>query len=288
MFVQLSFGPTWSLQLRPNVETFVLHAVPALNLERADAALVVADGSRRRWPVLASDSEAGLVLHSELGAYQREGNRETPLWPGALEGEERSYELDYEGTGAERKGWLRLQGLDDMVEPASVRLDAWWHQPGWWSNEFSAGPAYLHDHHVPGVEWEVFGPPKQGADAPFERAPERMFALLGMRSQRFLDQAELLVLLEALGAGREPGFAAVVAGLKSVANRREPFQVGQAGFRYIYTLNFERLDPALAPRLYLLGRVLHEVLHAWSTEEVVRLELETKGGQRFVFPEGTR
>ena len=65
----------------------------------------------------------------------------------------------------------------------------------------------------------------------------------------------------------------LVEAIASVEVRSKPFARATGGFKYIYRITWSTLDPFQVPALSLLSARMLDILAAWSTEEVVELEV---------------
>jgi type VI secretion system protein ImpG len=261
----------WPDDLTPTADSFVTHAVPALNLRRDMADPVEHDGTKERHLLRHPDVDAGFVPHSVLGAYLMTKQGMQPLEPGMLGPTERGYEVSVEGKGAQRRGWLELDLAGAFERPERVAAEALWTQPGL----VEAGGGSLRvrpaDRHLEGLAWSCAG--AIAAEAPSELEDDRdgLLSLMAIKNQRFLGLDELAFLLRAFGATRRREFARLVTGLSAVNVRSKPAGRKAGGVSHVYELAFEGAGAADLPALDLFCVALLELLEAWSVEQVVEI-----------------
>jgi type VI secretion system protein ImpG len=269
--VCLDLKEPWPSELVLSRDTFVLHAVPMVNLQQEMAAPLEHDGTRERHALVHSDPNGGYRVHSMLGVYLLQGKAEQPLRPGAISGGPDTYEYEHEGQGPERRTWLSLDLPGAFAQPVRVAADASWYQPLPPDFEASGLQAGLAGRFLEGLKWQLLGSPTPSMDNRLEHSHHDLLRLLSLRNQRFLDKDELLFLLEALGVRQLPHFRPVLEQLSSVDSVSKPFARSATGFKYIYRLTFRELDPLELPVIDVLANQLQVLLKTWSTEDVVDL-----------------
>ncbi|MFY0567108.1 type VI secretion system baseplate subunit TssF [Archangium lansingense] len=268
----LELAGRWPLELVLTPETFVLHAVPVVNLQRGMSNPIEHDGTRERHGIQHPEVSSGYRVHSVLGVYQMESQGMVPLRPGAISGGPGTYELENEGQGGARKTWLSLELPGAFMKPARVAVEASWHQPLPAQFDASGYRAVLAERSLEGVQWSLVGAVKPGIDNPLEHSQQALLQLLSLRTQRFLGLEELVFLLETLGVREQRYFRELVRHFTSVKVQSKPFARSAAGFKYIYQLALSDLDATLLPTVDLFLERLLDLLGAWSTEDVIELE----------------
>jgi type VI secretion system protein ImpG len=263
----------WPLELVLTPDTFVLHAVPVVNLQRGMSNPIEHDGTKERHGVQHPEVSGGYRVHSVLGVYQMDSEGMHPLRPGAISGGPGTYELEQEGQGRARKTWLSLDLPGAFTKPARVAVEASWHQPLPAQFDASGYRAVLADRSLEGVQWSLVGPVVPGMDNPLEHTQQALLQLLALRTQRFLGLEDLVFLLETLGVREQRYFRELVRHISSVKVQSKPFAKSAAGFKYIYHLTLSDLDTSLLPTADLFLERLLDLLGAWSTEDVVELEV---------------
>jgi type VI secretion system protein ImpG len=271
--VRLELASPWPSELTLTRDTFVLHAVPMVNLQRDMSTPIEHDGTKERHGVQHPDPGGGYRVHSILGVYRIEEKGLQPLRPGVLSNKEDTYELEQEGQGEARRTWLSLNLPHAFDQPVRVAIEAFWHQalpPEFDARGYRVG---LAGRYLEGLDWGCVGSVVPSLDNYLEHSPQDLLRLLAIRNQRFLEREDLLFLLEFLGGRTARYFRPVVERLSHVKYRSKPFAKSTTGFKYIYHLTFSGLDPLLLPTLDLFSARVLELLRAWSTEDVVELEV---------------
>lgn len=263
----------WPAQLRPSADTFSIHTAPIINVVRDMSTPFECDGTKERYSIQHPAPGREFRVHSVIGAYRLDGEGLIPLLPGAIAGGEDTYEVEHEGYGEKRKSWVYLNLPRAFKDPVRVAIEAFWHQPVFNRDDAPEYRASLADRHLEGVRWECLGNVVAGTDNPLADVQEGLLHLLSIKSQRFLDLAEVQFLLEAMGISAERHFRDVVRLLAKVELRQKPFAKSSTGFKYIYRVTFSELHSSMLPLLDLFAAKLLLILKAWSTEDVVELEV---------------
>jgi type VI secretion system protein ImpG len=269
----LDLAASWPTELVLTQNTFMLHAVPMVNLQRELSNPIEHDGTKERQGVRHPEPGGGYRVHSLLGVYRMEEKGLRPLRPGTLSGGRDTYEVEHEGKGEARATWLSLNLPDAFARPVRVAVEACWHQPLAPDFDVSGYRTRLAGRFLEGLEWRTVGAVVPSKDNRIEHSSQDLLQLLAIRNQRFLGLEELDFLLKALGVHDERYFRPLVEGISSVQLRPKPFAKSSTGFKYIYRIAFSHLDPILLPTIDLFSSKLLELLRAWSTEEVVELEV---------------
>lgn len=269
----LDLSPAWPAQLRLTRDAFELNVAPMINLHRGYANPIECDGTKERYALQHPDPLGGFRVQSVVGAFRLDGEGLIPLHPGVVEGGDGTYETEHEGAGVGRKSWLALSLKDAFRKPVRCATDAYWHQPRSQPVDPTELQVSLADRYLEGVQWSCLGAIAPAADNKLEGNQDGLLHLLSIKNQRFLRLEELRFVLEALGARDLRPFAELVDAIASVEVRSKPFARAAGGFKYIYRVGFSTLDAFVLPSLSLLAARLLDILAAWSTEEVVELEV---------------
>nr|AYM52490.1 hypothetical protein [Archangium sp.] len=272
--VCLDLKTRWPTELVLTQDTFVLHATPMVNLQQTMATPLEHDGTRERHALQHPDPNGGFRVHSVLGVYRMDGQGLLPLRPAAISGGADTYEYEHESQGTERRTWLSLDLPEAFTKPVRLAVDACWYQPIPPELDTSDYRVGLTDRFLEGLRWNTVGSVMPAQDNPLEHSQQGLLELLSLRNQRFLRKEDLRFLLEALGASAQRYFRPILEHLTEVAFTSKPFARSTTGFKYIYTLTFEGLDPLDVPTVDLLSARLRELLWTWSTEDVVELTVK--------------
>jgi type VI secretion system protein ImpG len=254
-------------------DSFVLHATPMVNVQRAMSNPLEHDGTKEHYAIQHTDPTGGYRVHSVLGIYRLDGKGLVPLRPGAFSRGPNTYEIEHEGEGEGRRTWLTLDLPGAFAKPVRVAVEACWYQPLPPEFDVSGYRAGLPERFIEGLRWSVVGDVATGMDNPLERDQQELLHLLSIRNQRFLELDDLIFLLNALGVRDARYFRAVVERMNSLQVRSKPFAKSTTGFKYVYRLTLSKLDTFLVPTVDLFSARLLELLKVWSTEEVVELEV---------------
>ena len=267
----LDVKESWPRQLRLTSDGFELHTVPMINVRRDLANPIDCDGTKDRYALRHPDESAKFTPLWTIGAYRPTKQGFVPLIPGVLGAAGDSYEVMTEGRGEDRRAWALLHIAGAYEKPERISVDAFWHQPGLQGGNASDLTVGLGDRFVEGVAWSCSGPIVPHADGEMDHDREAQLALVSLKTLRFLGYAELLSLLRACGAHREPHFTKLVSALAEVRVTSKPFGKRSHGLKYTYELTFGTLDASDTPRLGLFCAWLLDVLTAWSAEEVLEV-----------------
>ena len=278
--VALELDATWPTQMRVSRDTFHLHVVPAANFFRDTASPMEWDGTRERVPVLPSDPENGAAVQSLLGVYEKGAEGMQRLRSAALTGGTGTYELEFEQSGGQRRTWLSLEAPDAFTDPIPLVVEAFWHQPG--HRVPTSGDVQIRptERHVEGLQWQMQGQAAPSLLNPLEDDHEALLQLLSVKNQRFLALEDLRFLLNALGAIQLEEFKMLLAEISDLKVTPKPFASKTTGFKYVYELSYEELDPYLMPALDYFSTMLIDLFSIWSAEDIIDLTVEIKNLNR--------
>jgi type VI secretion system protein ImpG len=263
---------TWPTELRLTTDAFNLHVVPMVNLREGMADPIEHNGTKERHLLQHPDTGAHFVLQRLLAVYRMTDKGLIPLEPGVVGTQRESYEVAYDGKDEQRRGALALHMPSAFDKAERVAVDALWYQPSMRGATDSEFRVKLADRHVDGVQWSCGGPLSAPGEPDLVEDRDGLLQLLSIKNQRFLGTDDLIFLLGALGATREPFFAGLIRTLSDAKVTSKPLaRQGSHGFKYIYELTFDDLDATDLPRLDLFCGKLLDVLAAWSVEEVVEI-----------------
>lgn len=272
--VCLDVGEGWPTELRLTPDTFELHAVPMVNVRKATSNPIECDGTKDAYPVIYPDRAEGFVAHSITGVYRMTPEGLSPLAPVVVGSGAEGYDVSVDGSEENRRTWLSLTLERAFLKPERIVVDALWHQPGLAGARGDEMRVRLSDRYIDGINWSCMGSISAPAESGLVDDRDGLLQLLAIKSQRFLGLPELMLLLRALGADKERLSSRITSALTRVKVTSKPFARKSSGFKYVYELGFDRLDPSLLPALDTVGRRLLEVLTAWSVEEVVEIVAE--------------
>lgn len=268
----LDVAPSWPTELKLSPDTFQLHVTPIVNIAQQMSDPIECDGTKERYTLLHADAAGKYRMHSVLGVYRLDHDDGLiPLRPGVVGDERDAYEVEFEGKGDKRRGFVCLDFPAAFAEPFRVVADAFWHQPVLEEDSSIELDASLSDRYFDGVHWETLGAVLPGRDNHLNDRLESVLHLLSIKNQRFLGQQELLFLLDVLGVSQDRNFRDLVQEVQKVDIESKPYAKGNSGFKYTYRITYKPLDRSDVPLLDLFSRKLLEVLQVWSIEEVVEL-----------------
>lgn len=281
--VCLDMDDRWPAELRLTADGFELFVVPMVN-ERVDMTNPIeCDGTRDRYRLRHPDDAARFVPTGVLGAYRIGDHGLVPIEPavvparldggaGAPRARRDSYDVTYEGRGEERRAFVSLDLPGAFDNPQKVAVEAVWHQPALGGVRASDLGVKVADRFLAGVAWSCSGELSLPVESDLEDDRESLLELLSLKNQRFLGVDELRFLLRALGVRAQPQLDKLVSALARVDVSSKPFAKSTSGFKYVYRIELEGLNPSDLPRLELFCGELLDVLAAWSVEEIVELE----------------
>jgi hypothetical protein len=256
-------------------EPFQLHAVPVVNLRKAPAAVIAHDGLRLDHPILPNEVHRDCVLHSVAGVFELKQEGLSPLPPVVLPGSDEGYEIDRVEQAGGPKHRLRLRLRDAFAKPRNVVVQAEWHQP--WFAGRAIGPltAWLPNRHLDAAKWRVLGGVRAAVETPVYDMSSGLLELLAMRMKPTLSRAELVLLLQLLGAGADSPFAPLLAKIRTFTVEVSPDGgVLGGGVRYRYRLKFDAVAPADEAVAWTLVTRIRELCDAWTVGAAVSVEVE--------------
>jgi type VI secretion system protein ImpG len=274
----LDVGTDWPRQMQLTTDSFLLHTVPMINVRRDLASPIECDGTKDTYPVLHPDPSGKFALVWAIGAYKPSKDGFVPLTPGLLgvpgsagAGSEDTYEITTEGEGVPRRAWASLSIQNAFRKPALVSVDGFWHQPELENVDAGDLKVSLGNRHVAEVDWDIAGPLVPPVPGEIDSEREMQLRLVSMKALRVLGQDDLLLLVRACGAAKEPLFAKVYSAITQVAVDTQPSGKRARSLKQVYELSFDRLESSELPNLGLFCRWLLSLLRAWSADEVVEV-----------------
>ncbi|WP_437594413.1 type VI secretion system baseplate subunit TssF [Sorangium sp. So ce1000] len=280
--VCLDMDDRWPAELRLTADGLELFVVPMVN-ERVDMTNPIeCDGTKDRYRLRHPDDAARFVPTGVLGVYRIADQGLVPIEPtvvparlgggeGAARARRDSYDVTYDGHGEHRRAFVSLDIPGAFDSPQKVAVEAVWHQPALHGLRASDLEVKMSNRFLSGVTWSCSGGLSLPAESDLEHDRESLLELLSLKNQRFLGVDELRFLLRAIGARAQAQFDKLVSALARVDVSSKPFAKSTSGFKYVYRIEFDGLNPSDMPRVELFCGKLLDVLAAWSVEEVVEL-----------------
>lgn len=273
VLLQLDLGSAFPADLMLSARSFALNVTPVKNVRRLFSSAVDHDATQERVSLRSPDPEQRYRPLEVKAVYRIDEVR--GLVPLAvshlLEGDD-SYDLDFEGQGAERCAYLSVVTARHFFEPARLVADVVWYQP---TLAYEAHRATLScaERALSGVQLSTRGALRNAAE-PSISAREALVTVLGLRSRPLLtDAGELRSLLDCLGAADSPQFAPLVAAIRSCTAIPRPSRTGSQGLRYDFEIVCKGVDRSRMASLTLFGDQLLALLSCWSVEEISSLTL---------------
>jgi type VI secretion system protein ImpG len=279
--IEFEFSERWPRGFIPNVDLFNLHCVPVINLQRAVASPINADGTLSRFPILHSDPEGQFELFKPIGVYKAEEEGMSPLTPAILADEDGSYELsvDYNSQLQRRVSHLHLHLPSAFIQPVPVFVDALWQQPSYIRNRERPGEFTTYQRIYHGVSWGWQAIPAEHYRNPSAgMATDEILQILAMSHKRFYSYEDLRALLEVFGPLQHGIFRQILEAFKGSRYELRLVEGDRltAGYViYFLDFDFERLDHQNYLFDVFLGH-LERVLNHWSAEREVRLTVDTQ------------
>jgi hypothetical protein len=213
-------------------------------------------------------------LHQIRGVYRGGDSRLSVIHPKALAAQGDCYEFEPGGPGHEDTLRLDLTGAFD--KPCRVQVDACWSQPRLWS--VAAGRIALvpRTRRLPGITFRSVAPVRPAHPSPLARDPSRCLDVLSLKVRPVLARADLVGMLEILGAGADSYFR----GLPSMIDELESSQTvdperRSGKIRRVYRMALRSRRPEEEPLLRRVAREGAKLLDAW-TEDTVDVEVVTR------------
>lgn len=273
----LHLSPRFPAGLGVGPGSFLLHAVPVLNLRREMADPVPYDGTKARVPVQHPEPELGYRPRELLGVYRSTPGGLLPILTEALAGTREHYAAEVSGEGSDRQVVLDVNLPRAFDEPTKIVSDVEFYQPLAAIPEGAELSLQPTARHIEGLEWRVVKPLQTAAESPISGKRERLHQLLRLTSQRDLTAASLVCLLNLLGAENDELFRAVVQRIESVQVSEGPMASSATGRRKTYAVELKGLPPSLRPVACLLGMQLPDLIATFCDEPHVSVRLVLPG-----------
>lgn len=276
--VCLELDTDWPRGLALTKESFKLNTVAVANLSRELTDPIDADGTKDRYLLSHPDGAGKFRPHSVAGAFLLDPEQGlVPLLSAAMpnppgEAGAGTFEIEYEEQGLGRRAWTVLDVPGVLEEPQQVVADVFWYQPDLTRDRDLPEDIQPADRNLEAVKWGAIGPISPPVHSPILGDDEALLDLLAIKNLPVLERQGMLTVLDAL-RGTEPAFGQVISNIEAVEVKAAPYAHASAGIKQVYALRFGPLELALVPVLDLMGPRLREILHAWSTQEVVELEM---------------
>ncbi len=265
--LRLELSDAWPRKLRLTSESFDLHTVPMLNIQRDLASPIEVDGTRDRYGIHHPDSAGGFVPLAIMAAYRPTKDGFVPLAPGIVGVDGDAYEVTTDGLGENRRAWLLPRIASAFLNPERISVDTYWHQPGLRGVSSSELTVGLNQRYVEGVQWGCCGPIHAYCDPVLDGDREAQLQLISTKSKRLLDHGDVMFLLRAYGVHLEPHTAKLVAALRDVRVSSKPSSRSHL-LSYVYELEFDTLEPSDKPRVANFCSWLLDLLSSWSVDDV--------------------
>ena len=271
--IVLDLDEGWPADLKLTKDTFVLHAVPVINVLKEMANPIECDGTKERYLLTHPDAAEKYQAHSVLGVYKASDAGLEPIEPAVLGSDGDSYEVEYEGDETNRRAWLHLYMPGAFGKPEKIAVDAYWTQGQIADATADELSANLATRHLVGLEWECIGAISHTTHNKLEYSRDGLLSLLAMKSKKFLALDDIKFLLKNLGAGDRPDMNRLVNALKKVNVLTKPSAADGAGVCHVYRLAFDELDSSDIPKVDLLCAKLLRLLQSWNVDHVVELSV---------------
>ena len=267
--ITLELDADWPKNLIVYEDTFLLSAVPVVNLNKATTVPFIYDGLKSSCTLSHPETEFKHSLHSLCSVMKVTEEGLEPLQPGILSDSTGSYELEVKKKNAVYSNELYLNFPEAFADPCTIVGEAYWFQP-WFSGDFhSKMNVDLYRRNVQGVSWEICGEVVPHQDSPLGDELENFISILSLRNQERFSHDDVVFLLKVLGCDKN-AFADILLFLKDI-DVREGMKNNNAELvrAYIYELNFKEYPSSLEPLVVVFKERLQEFLGIWSRESEV-------------------
>lgn len=273
--VELWLDDGWPRTLSFDDSSFLLNAEVVENLERSVAEPVAFNGTEQRLPVNHPNPASGMRLREVLGVYRfdptKVGDVRSELPNALVEG---GYEIDIEGAGHERSGWLEfITRREPGPIPETLYVDAEWYDPSSRVQQPRDAVVRAEAFDVADVNWRLAEPMSPPGESPVLSNARSLEQLLSLNAKPIATSRELRTLLHAMGVERSELFSRVPRLLQNVELRRVPRGQRSRGALVVYEIELSKVPPTLAPAVRFLMGLLPELLAIWTGEPAVAVNL---------------
>ncbi len=272
----MDLDPAWPKKIVINKDIFRLHTVPMENLTREATSPFIYDGTKERFLIRHPEPDQGYELQSVRGVYKVENGGMVPLRAGILSGGEGSYEIEQK-TDNENKTryWLKLHYSKAFLEPATIVVDALWHQPGFskaLSRQLMAQP-YSRD--IAGVNWDLCKNHVMHGENQFQENMDGFMHLLTIKNKSMLSYEDIMALLEMFGSVWQGNFKPVKDLFYGIRFEQVPHGGGaKGGLMLVYYLRFKTCESGIIPLVKTFTEQAGKILDAWISEAFIETRME--------------
>lgn len=278
--IVLDLDAGWPREPVLTPDVFKLFVVPAINLRKARAEPIVADGTQDAYAIRYPDPAHEFRLCAVSGVYRATTHGLQPLRSGVLPGGDNtdSYEIEQRPPEWGASHWLLVRMPAAFTAPRTLCVEATWHQP--WFDEQAVGKlkVTIIDRLLEGLEWGVLGPLRPHRDSVLSGEPFELLQLLAMKMKPTLKHEELQVLLGYLIPPSGSLYRGVLQKLQQLLYRQAPDSALRgSGIRHIYLAKLDSYSPDEEPLVWNLLMQIRELLDVWNQDATVELEADTSG-----------
>ncbi|MDP3278643.1 MAG: type VI secretion system baseplate subunit TssF [Deltaproteobacteria bacterium] len=251
--VRIELSERWPSTLTVDRSDFALFVVPMINAWSDPCVPLTFAAKDDALPLRLGVPRAGAELLRVVGVYDADKELR-PLIPLALGTQLEGWEL-LEPSGGPQ---LRLRVSDPSQLPMKTVVDAHWSQPSLWRSSASASRV-TPQRQVAKAQLAPLGLVRRAQQSSLRAQSSWALDVAALRSRASLNRAELVALLQGMGAVGESPFASVVHSLE-VDPVRVEIEAVTGSLRRVLTLRWNVVDDesaALARQLELVvGRVV--------------------------------
>ncbi len=225
-------------------DSFELHVVPVVNLQRAQAVPIRCDGTRDRFDIVSTTVDPSLRVHSVRGVYTMSDAGLAPLKPAVFANSRDCFEIERVAAEGGFDHVLTVRMPSAFENPRVIVADVAWYQPDFDGSAEGDLAVSLQQRKLEGVEWRLYGRLSPHAKSPLAAEGFGLLQVMALRSRDVLGRDELVGLMEILGATDDGHFGEVGQLVSSVKTEEVPVVAARGGGskrRYRLTLSpFER------------------------------------------------
>ena len=185
---------------------------PMINLQQSAAQTIWCDGTQSQYPLIASDLDADLAVHSVLGVYQQLDEQKLPVLNAILGNADNTYTLSH---SAKHRFSLGLRIKESFAKPRNVTVMARWHQPAFSQQLWQKLKVVPFQIDIPGADWQL-SEARQPCSVLAEHGLLTPFELLSVRAYDVVTPHQLNQLFYLFSAELAQEFACIVEGFGGI------------------------------------------------------------------------
>lgn len=279
--VLIDLAETWPGNPGLTTDTFVLGAVPIVNLKREMAEPVFNEGVESRFPLVYSGIDEFYEFHSVKAVYEVTDDGYKPLKPGVLPVGGSAYEIEWDdllGQGKQnkevRRSFVLLKLPECFENPKFIAVDGYWHQP--WFAEYAGSrlKTYLYDRTIVGLEWGLITKIQTTQENPIRNNVDALLQILALRMSNMLNLQQIRLILSALGSVERSMCKDLPRLIDEITIEKLPPRADEkTGLKLRYHVHLRAYHESQKPLVEVFFLYLKDYLNTWVSETLVEIRV---------------